>query len=102
MLAMPVFLAFELSVIIVVLGFLLYTQSNSTVIGFIAVIIIIVGLVCVALCISEGMQFREKKSGIEEISSTEFKIDNATVQKIKSEFHSTIDHLHCSSPFPLG
>ena len=68
MLAIPVLLTFELAVIMIALGFLLHTQSDSMVVSVIAAVIIVLGVVCLAISISKGFYMPASGRGLEGIS----------------------------------
>lgn len=68
MMAVPILLVFELALIVIALGFLLYTQSDSMVVNIVAAIIIVLGVVCLAISVSKGFTIPASKRDLEGIS----------------------------------
>ena len=56
-----VLVAFELSIIIIALGFLLESQSNSTMSNVVAGLVIVVGICCLAYALSKSTSLPTKE-----------------------------------------
>ena len=56
-----VLVAFELSIIIIALGFLLESQSNSTLTNVVAGLVIVVGICCLAYALSKSTSLPTKE-----------------------------------------